>query len=143
LWQKLTGRASRSAVGLFISNAHNLIWDTLTDFRTFLFGKSPPGNANLPLLSHWKHLASTGLPILVLSSAGTKMSRGEFDYLSYILGLTSRKSQVQFKVIEGAGHTFSGQAARNAVRQHTVKWLESQFPLLHGVELMSQSLTSE
>ena len=96
----------------------------------FFFGMTPPSNANFTLLSHWKEVASSGLPILVFKAPSVKVRGGDFDYLKYILGRADRKSRVTVEVIEGAGHTFSNRIGRDAVRQSTENWLSSNFPLL-------------
>jgi len=124
IWQKLTGRFSRSVVGMGMGN----LLDRLRTRWLRLIGNPPPGNANFALLNCWKDVATTGLPIILFKAPGFKQ-RGEFDYLSHILKVAGSKSEVAVKVIEGAGHTFSSRAGRTAVRDHVENWLIANFPL--------------
>jgi pimeloyl-ACP methyl ester carboxylesterase len=140
VWEKLTGRLSRSAFGRFISDIYERSYKRLKAVRAFFFGVSPPSNANFSLFECWKELASAGMPILVFKAPGAKLRGGEFDYLQYVLGLASRKNKVVVKVIEGAGHTFSNLVGRLAVRRHTESWLNECFPL-QASEQVGVSLT--
>jgi pimeloyl-ACP methyl ester carboxylesterase len=113
-----------------LSNLH----DRLKTIRLLLCRNAPPENANLPLLSRWKQLASAGLPILVLKAPGPKASGsrprvGEFDYLNYVVKLAGSRSQVDVRIIEDAHHTFSSDLGRARVRQHVESWLADYFPL--------------
>jgi hypothetical protein len=139
LWQKLTGRVSRSGLGRGISKTY----DHLKALRARLLGNRPPANANLLLLSRWKNLASTGIPILIFKAPDNATQRGEFDYLKHILELAGRKNQVVVQVIKGAGHTFSNSVGRLAVRQHTEHWLDTYFPLAGHEELTVNKLCVE
>jgi pimeloyl-ACP methyl ester carboxylesterase len=128
--QKLDNWASRSSLGGFFSDTY----DHLKDIRLFLRGNAPPENANFPLLSHWKELASAGLPILILrapglKTPGTKPKAGEFDYLSYVQKLAGNRGQVFVQLIEGTDHSFANRLGRAAVRRHVERWLSVCFPL--------------
>ena len=110
------------------------IYDSLRELWLSLRGSAPPENANFPLLGRWKELASTGLPILILRSPGskapgTKTRTGEFDYLKHVLELAGRKSRVEFQVAEGANHSFANGQGRIAVLELTEHWLRANFPL--------------
>jgi len=124
LWQKLTGRISRTAPGLTLSKWY----EGLMARATTLIGGAVPANANHPLLNCWKNIATTGMPILLFRAPGFRQ-RGEFDYLGHILKLAGRKGRVQVKSIEGAGHTFSNRKGRLAVRESMESWLEEYFSL--------------
>jgi pimeloyl-ACP methyl ester carboxylesterase len=128
IWQKLTGRISRTALGRLISKGY----DRFTDLRLYLRRNPMPQNANFPLLRCWKTVASAGLPILLLKAPATKPRGEEFDYLKYILEQTGSNSRVAVKVVEGAGHTFSNRTGRAGVRQLTESWLNFYFPLPVG-----------
>jgi len=127
LWQKLTGRISRSTPGRSVLAIHDRLKAAWVSF----LGSAPPENANFPLLRCWKDLDSKGLPMLVFVAPGTKHRGGEFDYLTYLQKKTGRRSQVEIKVIEGAGHTFSNSVGRAAVRRDSVDWLNSCFSADH------------
>jgi pimeloyl-ACP methyl ester carboxylesterase len=125
IWQKLTGRISRTALGRLISKGY----DGLTDLRLYLRRNPMPENANFPLLRCWKTVASTGLPILLLRAPATKPRGEEFDYLKYILEQAGSSSRVVVKVVEGAGHTFSNRVGRTGVQQLIESWLNFYLPL--------------
>lgn len=125
IWQKLTGRISRTALGRLISKGY----ERITDFRLSLRRNPMPENANFPLLRCWKMVASAGLPILLLKAPTTRPRGEEFDYLKYILGQAGSNSRVVVKVVEGAGHTFSNRLGRAGVRELTESWLNFHFPL--------------
>jgi pimeloyl-ACP methyl ester carboxylesterase len=125
LWQKLTGRISRTALGRAISSGY----DRVTDLRLYLRRNPMPENTNFPLLRCWKTVAPTGLPILLLKAPTTKPRGEEFDYVKYICEQAGGNSRVLVKVVEGAGHTFSNRVGREGVRQVTEIWLNLYFPL--------------
>lgn len=125
LWQKLTGRISRTALGRVISHGY----DRLTDLRLYLRRNPIPENANFPLLRCWTTVAPAGLPILVLKAPTTKPRGEEFDYVQYLLEQAGSNSRVVVKVVEGAGHTFSNRVGRDGVRELTEGWLNLYFPL--------------
>ena len=115
---QLTEWASRSILGGFLSDA----FDVLKHIHLFLRGNTPPKNANRPLLNHWKVLASSGMPILVLKAPAPKANAGkprvgEFDYLDYVTKLAGRRSGVVFRFIADTDHTFANRRGRAAVRQ--------------------------
>jgi pimeloyl-ACP methyl ester carboxylesterase len=125
IWQKLTGRISRTALGRLISKGY----DRFTDLRLYLRRNPMPENANFPLLRCWKTVASAGLPILLLKAPSTKPRGEEFDYLKYILEQAGSNSRVVVKVVEGAGHTFSNRVGRAGVQQLMESWLNFYLPL--------------
>ncbi len=130
LRQRLSDWALQSRIGAVVSN----IYDRIRDISLVLRGDALPGNANSSLLSCWKGLASTGLPILLLKAPGrkapgTKPRVGEFDYLKHVLQIAGRKSQVVVELIETADHSFANRAGRASVRRHTERWLNDSFPL--------------
>jgi pimeloyl-ACP methyl ester carboxylesterase len=125
MWQKLTGRISRTSLGGLISKGY----DRFTDLRLYLRRNPMPENANFPLLRCWKTVASTGLPILLLKAPATKPRGEEFDYLKYILEQAGSNSRVAVKVVKGAGHTFSNRVGRAGVQQLVESWLNTYLPL--------------
>jgi pimeloyl-ACP methyl ester carboxylesterase len=125
LWQKLTGRISRTALGRVVSNGY----DRFTDLRLYLRRNPMPENANFPLLRSWKTVAGSGMPILLLKAPTTKPRGEEFDYVRYLLEQAGSNSRVIVRVVEGAGHTFSNRTGRAAVREATAGWLDLYFPL--------------
>lgn len=107
-------------------------YESLKQAQQGFLGTNAPDNANRQLLRCWKHLASTGLPILILTSPdrnalGVKQRTAEFDYLKHALDLAGRNNQVSIRAIEGAHHSFANRQGRAAVRQHIESWLEDCF----------------
>jgi pimeloyl-ACP methyl ester carboxylesterase len=94
-----------------------------------------PGNANVRLVTHWKKLASSGLPILVFKSGepaalgSAKLRAGSFDYLEHITSFAGNRSQLSIKTIEGTNHSFADRVGRAAIREHAEAWLNENFPL--------------
>jgi pimeloyl-ACP methyl ester carboxylesterase len=130
LRQGLSDWALQSRIGGAVSK----IYDRVRDVLLILRGNAPPRNANFGLLSRWKEVASTGLPILFLKAParkapGTKPRVGEFDYLKYVLSLAGRHSKVVVELIEGTDHSFANRLGRAAVRRQTERWLTAYFPL--------------
>jgi pimeloyl-ACP methyl ester carboxylesterase len=125
LWQKLTGRVSRTAFGRVVSNAY----DRFTDLRLYLRRNPMPENTNFPLLKCWKTVAPAGLPILLLKAPTTKPRGEEFDYVRYLMEQAGSNSRVVVQVVEGAGHTFSNSVGRAGVRELAEGWLNLYFPL--------------
>ena len=141
--QVLSGWARRSKVGGAISN----LYDRMRDIHRSVQKDPLPKNANFPMLTQWKRVASTGLPILLfkapgLKSPGMKPRLGEFDYLEHVLGLAGRKGHVDVELIEGTDHSFADRVGRLAVRERAMRWLTEQFPppsmdeVSRGVPLM-------
>jgi pimeloyl-ACP methyl ester carboxylesterase len=93
-----------------------------------------PGNANVNLVTHWKQLVSSGLPILVLKSGepvgsgSSKLRAGTFDYLDHIASFAGQKSQLSLHTIEGTNHSFADRLGRAAILEHAESWLRNQFP---------------
>ena len=123
IWEKLTGRISRSFLGRGIDN----LSDRLKSYWVLLTGSKPPANANFPLLNCWKDVASAGLPIVLFKASPGFKHRGEFDFINHVLKLAGRRSRVVVRVIEGAGHTFSDRIGRVAVRENVENWLAVNF----------------
>jgi alpha-beta hydrolase superfamily lysophospholipase len=126
----LSNWALRSSLGGIVSN----IYDRIRKIGLIFRGSAPPQNANLALLSRWREVASTGLPILLFKSPGrktqgTKPRAGEFDYLAHVLKIAGRKSQVAVELLEGTDHTFANRTGRAAVRRHIELWLSKYLPL--------------
>lgn len=138
LWQKLTGRISRTALGRIVSNGY----DRVTDLRLYLRRNPMPENTNFPLLRCWMTVAPAGMPILLLKAPTTKPRGEEFDYVRYLVEQAGSNSRVVVKVVEGAGHTFSNRAGRAGVRELTEGWLNLYFPL-PGCEAYTHSFGRE
>jgi len=131
-WQKLTGRFSRTSLGIGLAD----LWSKLKAVPARLLLNGVPRNANFALLNHWKELNTAGMPILLFKAPSIKI-KGEFDYLDHILALAGRKGRVTVKIIQGAGHTFSNQTGRTAVREETQSWLNSTFPQEERQEVLT------
>jgi len=126
----LSDWARRSTIGGLLSN----LFDRARKLLLLLQGSQPPGNANTELLAHWKQLAATGVPILLLKAPGIKAQGskprvGEFDYIDHVVKLAGRKSRVLVEFVECADHSFANREGREAVRQHIENWLDTLFPL--------------
>jgi len=131
--EALSDWARRSKIGRLLSNGY----DRARNLAMFVRGSALPGNANTQLLTRWKQLAATGLPILLLQAPGIKAQGakprvGEFDYIEYVVNLASRKSRVAVEFVEGADHSIANRAGRQAVQRHMEDWLVSHFPLGDG-----------
>jgi pimeloyl-ACP methyl ester carboxylesterase len=93
-----------------------------------------PGNANVNLVTHWKQLVASGLPILVLKSSepaalgSSKLRAGTFDYLEHITSVAGHRSVLSLRTVEGTNHSFADRLGRAAVRQHAEAWLHKHFP---------------
>jgi hypothetical protein len=116
------------------------LYDRTRNIRLRFRGNAPPRNANLPLLSRWKEVASTGIPILIIKAparkaAGTGPRVGEFDYLKHVLNLAGRKSQVVVELIQGTDHSFANRLGRIGVQQSVERWLGNYLPLHTDVQV--------
>jgi pimeloyl-ACP methyl ester carboxylesterase len=136
--------ALQSRLGKYFSN----VYEFLNEIRLVPRGRGLPRNANFALLRCWKKLASTGMPILFLKgpdrqTSSTKPRAGEFDYLSYLLRVAGRRSQVVVKVTDGASNAFANRQGRAAVQQHTERWLNTHFPLIKHHESVESTSGSE
>ena len=94
-----------------------------------------PGNANVNLVTHWKQLVSSGLPILVCKSAepaaalgSSKLRASMFDYLEHISSFAGHSSRLSLRTIEGTNHSFADRVGRAAIREHAEAWLHKHFP---------------
>ena len=126
----LSNWALHSRIGRTLSN----FYDRTRNIRLRFRGNALPRNANFPLLSRWKEVASSGVPILMIKapsrkSSGTGPRQGEFDYLKYVLQLAGRKGHVVVELIEGTDHSFANRLGRIAVQQRIESWLGNYFPL--------------
>jgi len=116
--------ALRSRFGGLLSN----LYDRMRTVRLALRGNGLPQNANTKLLLCWKKLVSSGMPIIFFKAparraTGTKPRPGEFDYLSYVLGVAGANSQVQVKFVEDTDHSFANRTGRAVVARDTKQWL--------------------
>jgi pimeloyl-ACP methyl ester carboxylesterase len=93
-----------------------------------------PGNANVQLVTCWKQLVSSGLPILVFKSgepvvAGSgKLRAGAFDYFEHITSFAGDRSQLSLLTVAGTNHSFADRLGRTAIREHAEAWLHKHFP---------------
>jgi pimeloyl-ACP methyl ester carboxylesterase len=93
-----------------------------------------PGNANVNLVTHWKQLVSSGLPILVFKSGepaalgSSKLRAGTFDYLEHITSFAGHRSRLSLHTIEGTNHSFADRLGRATIREHAEIWLHKHFP---------------
>ena len=85
-----------------------------------------PPSANRPLLEQWRHVASRGLPILIIQSPGFQPVRGQFNYIAHAIALAGRKARVSVEVIPGTDHSFADLAGRQGVHEVVSKWLAAQ-----------------
>src|ERR1700677_1570615 len=98
-------------------------------------GNGPlPGNANVSLVTHWKQLVSSGLPILVLKSGepaalgSSKLRAGTFDYLEHITSFARHRSRLSLHTIEGTNHSFADRLGRATIQERAGAWLHDHFP---------------
>ena len=89
----------------------------------------------LSLVTHWKQLVSSGLPILVCKSGepaadlgSSKLRAGMFDYLEHITSFAGHRSRLSLHTIEGTDHSFADRVGRAAIREHAEAWLHKHFP---------------
>lgn len=93
-----------------------------------------PGNANVRLVTHWKKVVSSGMPILVFKSGepaalgSAKLRAANFDYLEHITSFAGRRSRLSIKTIEGTNHSFADRVGRAAILKHAQAWLNENFP---------------
>lgn len=124
--QRLIFWARKSRLGGGLSRS----FDMLKQFRLITSRRRLPENANVPLLRSWKQVASTGLPILMLTAPSHGASEakprvGEFDYSSYIIDSAGPRRRVDIKLVAGANHSFSNPQGKLAVQQHIHQWLNA------------------
>jgi pimeloyl-ACP methyl ester carboxylesterase len=120
--KKLTEKVSQGIVGKLISEIRNSI-------NKVFPGNPLPSNANTLLLACWKDIVSKRLPVLVLKAPQIKLKIIEFDYLGFLCERYGSKSQIMIEEIQGTDHSFSNITGREAVREHSQKWLNTYFPL--------------
>jgi pimeloyl-ACP methyl ester carboxylesterase len=130
----LSDWALHSSIGRMFSN----LYDRAQKIKMILRGNELPRNANRPLLSRWKEVASTGLPILIIKApsrkaTGTSARVGEFDYLKHVSDLAGRKSQVIMELVQGTDHSFANRLGRAGVQQYIEQWLGNYLPLQDDV----------
>jgi pimeloyl-ACP methyl ester carboxylesterase len=93
-----------------------------------------PGNANVRLVTHWKKVVSSGIPVLVFKSGepsalgSAKLRAGSFDYLEHITSFAGPRSRLSLAMIEGTNHSFSDRVGRAAIREQAQAWLNENFP---------------
>jgi pimeloyl-ACP methyl ester carboxylesterase len=119
--------AAKSRIGGLLRD----VYGQFKKLRLQLHKNAPPENANFPLLKRWKHIASTGLPILLLNvpqASDNKPRAGKFDYIQHILDLAGSRSRVEVRVVPGANHTFSNPIGKSAIREHVAEWMPKFFP---------------
>jgi pimeloyl-ACP methyl ester carboxylesterase len=126
----LSDWALRSRIGRRFSN----LYDRTRSIRLLFRRNVPPRNANLPLLSRWREVASTGVPILIIKAparkaTGTSPRVGEFDYLKHVLNLAGRKSQVVVEIVQSTDHSFANRVGRIGVERQIEQWLGNYLPL--------------
>lgn len=131
---KMRQQLSRWASGGRCGGMVLRVYSWLKGIRLFLRGKLRPANRNVALLRCWKKVASTGLPILILTASGRKAPgirarAGEFAHMQYVMGIAGRRSRAIAEVIDGAHHSFANRLGRVAVRRHMESWLDAHFPL--------------
>jgi hypothetical protein len=86
------------------------------------------------LISSWKKVISSGIPILILKSpepaalGSSKLRSRSFDYLDYIASLAVRRDQITIMTIE-TDHSFANRSGRAAVREQVESWLSKYFPV--------------
>jgi pimeloyl-ACP methyl ester carboxylesterase len=107
----------------------------LREARTKQDNATLPGNANVKLVTHWKQLVSSGVPILVCKSTepaadlgSSKLRAGMFDYLEHITSFAGHSSRLSLRTIEGTNHSFADRVGRAAIREHAEAWLHKHFP---------------
>jgi len=134
---------TKSRIGGLLSD----VYDQFKKLSLQLRKNAPPENANFPLLKRWKHIASAGLPILLLNAPEPKASdnkprAGKFDYRRHILDLAGSRSRVEARVVSGANHTFSNPAGKATIREHVAQWMPKFFPFERSVKA-AQTFTQE
>lgn len=100
-----------------------------------------PSTANKPLIRCWNRVASSGRPMLVMSSSWSKPQGGAFDYLGHLLSASARRSRVDTEVIEGTTHNFAEGPGKAAVDRSIRQWLSRNFSLAgfeHGAAEVGQ-----
>lgn len=138
LREELSGWARRNRLGGMLSNG----LDRARNAAMKLRGNAPPRNANLPLLTCWKRVATAGMPLLLLKAPGikaqgAKLRKGDFDYIDYVMKMAGRRNRVSSEFVEGADHSFANRVGREAVQRHIADWLKLHFPLTHTGEKYS------
>ncbi len=104
-------------------------YDQVRDLSRTMRPDGLPGSTNFALLAQWKHVTSSGLPVLVLTSPGLEPRAGQFDYISHASKIASRHAEITLRSIADTDHSFANAAGRTAVRQHVGAWLMQQFPV--------------
>ena len=100
--------ARRSKVGEVL----RAIYARIREARNKQDNGTLPGNANVRLVTHWKRVVSSGLPILVFKSGepaalgSGKLRAASFDYLEHITSFAGHRSRLSIKTIEGTNHSF-------------------------------------
>lgn len=128
---RLRGIQSRlkHAMGMALLHILRGIQSRLKHVLLRVRGQRPPKSANVALIRCWKQVASSGRPMLVMSSPWSKPQVGSFDYLGYLRAVSDRRSRIGCQVIDGTNHNFTDGPGRAAVRQFIQQWLAGNFPL--------------
>ncbi len=123
--------ARRTKVGEVIRAAYS----RLREARKKRANGALPGNANVNLVTHWKQLVSSGLPMLVVKSGepvtlgSSKLRAGAFDYLEHITSFAGQTGRLSLCTIEGTNHSFADRLGREAIREQAESWLREHFPI--------------
>jgi pimeloyl-ACP methyl ester carboxylesterase len=126
---------NRSAISLWVprnklAGQLSKVYGRLKKLNLLVRGDALPENANLPLIRFWSHLASAGLPMLILNARGPRSSVGEFDYPSYLQKMSGSDTRLITRFVDGANHSFADDVGRAAVRRQCEEWLNACFPLV-------------
>ena len=106
-------------------------YDFARDLRRTLLRDGLPASANRALLQQWRHVASRGMPILIVQSPGLKPGPGQFDYIRFAIESSGRKGQITVQLIPDTDHSFSNYGGRHGVHKHARIWLAAQNLLKH------------
>ncbi len=134
---------SRISPAVSIWSRHNRLgrllrqfYDVIRDFQRIVRRDGLPPSANRPLLEQWRHVASRGLPILIVQSPSLKPGPGQFDYIRYAMDSAGRKAKITLELIPDTDHSFANLAGRQAVYLSAERWLAVQN--LHGAPAKGQ-----
>ena len=124
---------SRVAPAISIWSRHNRLgrllrhsYDLGRDLQRAVRRDGLPPSANRALLEQWRHVASRGMPILIVQSPSLKATAGQFDYIGHAVALAGRKARVTVELVSGTDHSFANQAGRQRVREILQRWLATQ-----------------
>jgi pimeloyl-ACP methyl ester carboxylesterase len=137
LYPELVNWARQSEAGAILGAAY----DAIRELTVAGGKKRLPPNANLMLISRFKRVVATGIPVLILRSSHPLNShrRSGFDYLAYVLSFAIRQDQISAKAIEETDHSFANRAGRMAVLQNAEAWLDRNSGDMETRELLSEA----